>query len=60
MKPELERLLRAMDAFRQAANRQEDARLRTLYQTELETAAESLKLDEDTLTASSSVTIPAG
>jgi len=49
MKPDLERLLKAMDAFKQAPNRQEDARLRAQYQTELETAAEALKLDVKTL-----------
>jgi hypothetical protein len=49
MKPDLERLLKAMDAFRQAPDRHEDARLRALYQAELEAAAASLKLDKDTL-----------
>ncbi len=49
MKPDLERLLKAMDAFRQAPNRDEDARLRALYQADLESAAEARKLDRDTL-----------
>jgi hypothetical protein len=49
MKPCLERLLNAMDAVKQAADRHEDARLRALYQTELEAAAEALKLDKETL-----------
>ena len=49
MKPDLERLLKAMEAFRQAPNRDEDARLRALYQAELDTVAEARKLDRDTL-----------
>ena len=49
MRPDLERLLKAMDAFRQAPDRHEDARLRALYQAELESAAASLKLDKDVL-----------
>ena len=49
MKPDLERLLKAMDAFRQAPNTHEDARLRTLYEAELEAAAQKLKLDKETL-----------
>ena len=49
MTPDLERLLKAMDAFRQAPNRHEDARLRARYQTELEKVAEARKLDKDTL-----------
>jgi len=49
MKPDLERLLKAMDAFRQAPNRHEDARLRALYQAELERVAEARKLTRDTL-----------
>ncbi len=49
MKSDLERLLKAMDAFRQAPNRHEDARLRGIYQAELEAVAESRKLDRDTL-----------
>jgi len=35
MKPDLERLLKAMDAFRQAPNTHEDARLRAVYEAEL-------------------------
>ena len=49
MRSDLERLLKAMDAFRQAPNRHEDARLRALYQAELETVAEARKLNKDTL-----------
>jgi len=49
MKPDLERLLKAMDAFRQAPNTHEDARQRTLYEAELEAAAQKLKLDKQTL-----------
>ena len=49
MKSDLERLLKAMDAFRQAPNRHEDARLRALYRAELERVAEARKLDKDTL-----------
>ena len=49
MKPDLERLLKAMDAFRQAPNRYEDARLRASYQAELETVADARKVDRDTL-----------
>ena len=49
MKPDLERLLKAMDAFRQAPNRHEDARLRALYETELEAVAATRKMEKDTL-----------
>jgi vacuolar-type H+-ATPase subunit E/Vma4 len=49
MKPDLERLLKAMDAFKQATNRHEDARLRALYQAELEAVAETLKLNKEIL-----------
>ena len=49
MTPDLERLLKAMDAFRQAPNRHEDARLRALYQTELENVAKARDLDKDIL-----------
>ena len=49
MKPDLERLLRAMDVFKQATNRHEDGRLRALYQAELEATAEALKLHKETL-----------
>jgi hypothetical protein len=49
MKPELERLLKAMDAFKQAPNLHEDTRLRALYEAELERAAEVLALDKDLL-----------
>ena len=49
MKPDLERLLKAMDAFRQAPNTHEDARLRAVYEAELEAAAETLKLNKETL-----------
>ena len=49
MKPDLERLLKAMDAFRQAPNTHEDVRLRALYETELGAVAETLKLDKETL-----------
>lgn len=38
-----------MDALRQAADRHEDARLRALYESELEAAAASLKLDKGIL-----------
>ena len=49
MKLDLERLLKAMDAFRQAPNRQEDARLRGIYEAELKAAAEALNIDIETL-----------
>ncbi len=49
MKPQPERLLKAMDAFRQASSRHEDARLRALYEAALETTAEGLKVDKDAL-----------
>ncbi len=49
MTPDLEQLLKAMDAFRQAHNRHDDARLRALYRAELETVAEARKLDKETL-----------
>ena len=48
MKSDLERLLKAMDAFRQAPDRREDARLRALYEVELATVAEARKLDKET------------
>ncbi len=49
MKPDLERLLKAMDALRQVTHPREDARLRALYQAELESTAEALKLDKETI-----------
>ena len=49
MKSDLERLLKAMDAFKQAANQQQDARLRALYDAELEAVAAASKLDKDIL-----------
>jgi len=49
MKSDLERLLQAMEAFRQAPNRQEDARLRGVYLAELEKIAEVRQLDKETL-----------
>jgi len=49
MKPELERLLKAMDAFKQAGNPEEDARLRAAYEGELEATAEALKLPKETV-----------
>jgi len=49
MKSDLERLLEAMDAFKQAADQNQDARLRALYDAELETVSAARKLDKDTL-----------
>jgi hypothetical protein len=49
MKPDLERLLQALDALKQARDAEEDARLRAAYETELETAAANLALRQDVL-----------
>ncbi len=49
MKSDLERLLKAMEDFRQAANSQEDTRLRAIYLGELERVAAARKLDKETL-----------
>ena len=49
MKSDLERLLKAMDAFRQAADQQEDLRLRAIYESELESVAAVRQLDKETL-----------
>ena len=49
MKPDLERLLQAFDALKQAGNAEEDTRLRALYETELERTAVTLGLRQDLL-----------
>jgi hypothetical protein len=49
MKTDLERLLQAQDALKQARNAEEDARLRASYEAELETAAANLGLRQDLL-----------
>jgi len=49
MKPGLERLLKAMDAFKQAPDAEQDARLRAVYDAELEAAAQALKLQKEML-----------
>ena len=49
MKPDLDRLLQAFDALKQARNAEEDARLRAVYETELESAAAKFGLRQDLL-----------
>ncbi len=49
MKPDLERLLRAMDDFRQAPTQAETEGLRAIYQAQLQATAELLKIEAGTL-----------
>ena len=49
MKPELEGLLKAYDAFKQASEGPEASRLYAIYETKLADAAEAAKTSKETL-----------
>jgi hypothetical protein len=49
MKPQLERLVKAFDAYMEAEPGPEGRRLQALYRTTLEQTAEVLKLDKEVL-----------